>query len=306
MNWHTPTIDDLPVMQKCAVNNSLMGNNYSAVNSFLYSIKYSSQISITNNWIFEKYIVDGKEFYSFPHNIDGDNEGLADAIALLGDACCFRNFTAGEKELLMGSVPATFAVKEEDFIPAPQFGDYIYLTENLANLPGSKYSKKRNHINQFEKKYPDYHFEFLTQENLYKALEVEKKWLGESDSEDLLAEKKIIEKAFENFDQIADVCGMTGGIIFVRDEPIAFCLASTLSRDVTDIHFEKCIAPFDRDGAYAIINREFAKTIHTKYLNREEDLGIEGLRKAKLSYYPEMVLEKFILGNCLNSLKVPE
>ncbi len=306
MNWHTPTIDDIPVLQKCAVNNSLMGNNYSAVNTFLYSIKYNSQISITNNWIYEKYNVDGEEFYSFPHNIDGDNNGLAEAIVLLGDSCRFRNFTIWEKDLLMQLDSKTFAVNEEDCILAPQFGDYIYLTENLAALPGSKYSKKRNHINQFERKYPDYRFELLTTANLGQTLEVEEKWLGESDDPDLLVEKKIIEKAFENFEQLAVVCGMTGGLIFVQDEPIAFCLASNLSNDVTDIHFEKSIAPFDRDGAYAIINREFAKTIHTKYLNREEDLGIEGLRKAKLSYYPEMVLDKFILGNCLNSLKVPE
>ena len=86
---------------------------------------------------------------------------------------------------------------------------------------------------------------------------------------------------------------MTGGILFIVEEPAAFCLSSVLSPSVTDIHFEKCLSSYARDGGYAIINNEFAKTVSTKYINREEDLGIEGLRKAKRSYYPEIFLEKF-------------
>ena len=60
-----------------------------------------------------------------------------------------------------------------------------------------------------------------------------------------------------------------------------------------DVHFEKCLAGFDRDGGYTVINKEFSKRAKTEFLNREEDLGIEGLRKAKFSYYPEEVLEKY-------------
>ena len=86
---------------------------------------------------------------------------------------------------------------------------------------------------------------------------------------------------------------MTGGILFVSGKPVSFCIASILSRNVTDVHFEKCLSGFDRDGGYTVINNEFSKTVRTEYLNREEDLGIQGLQKAKLSYYPEMILEKF-------------
>ncbi len=110
---------------------------------------------------------------------------------------------------------------------------------------------------------------------------------------DLLIEQEIINYALDNFVFFARNAGMSGGVLFVGDEPVAFCIASTLSPFVMDVHFEKCIAPFATDGGYAVINNEFAKTIRTQYINREEDLGLEGLRKAKLSYYPEIVLGKF-------------
>lgn len=296
MDWYTPTLSHIEMLQKNAFNNSLMGNNYSALNCFLYNLKYNSQISITNNWIFEKYFVDGQTVFTFPHNIDGNYSDLKLALSsLMTEAdlkkqpCILRNITAEEKDSLLKIYPNA-KVKI-----ARELGDYIYLTENLSNLPGSKYSKKRNHINQFTKKYPDYRFENLSSANLDKALEIEEKWMAGSKDNDLLMELKIIQKAFENFTQLEKTCGLTGGIVFVQNQPIAFCLASRLSQEITDIHFEKCIEPYAHDGGYAIINKEFAKTVSTKFLNREEDLGIEGLRKAKLSYYPETVLDKFIV-----------
>lgn len=296
IDWHTPTLDDIAILQKCALNNSLLGNNYSAVNSFLYNLKYNSKLAIVDNWIFEEYIVEDGVVFTFPHNIDGDNTDLGLAIDILkkeseslNQPCVFRNITAVEKDMLVKINPSVLVTD------APELSDYIYLKDNLANLPGSRYSKKRNHVNQFVKKYPDYQFEVLTKANLDKAAEVEDIWLNDSDDEDLVMERKIIQKAFDNFNQLEKHCGLTGGIIYIQNQPVAFCLASRLSDEITDIHFEKCIEPFAHDGGYAIINKEFAGIVPTKYLNREEDLGIEGLRKAKLSYYPETVLDKFIV-----------
>jgi hypothetical protein len=164
-------------------------------------------------------------------------------------------------------------------------------------LTGKKYNRKRNHIKQFCKKYDNFSFSLLKRENIEAALEIEEKWLSENtigtQNEDLLKERQIIHNALEHFEYFTQHAGMTGGILFIDGEPAAFCLASILSPSVTDIHFEKCLSSFARDGGYAIINNEFAKTVSTKYINREEDLGIEGLRKSKLSYYPEIILAKF-------------
>lgn len=305
MNWHTLSLPELEILQKSAVNNGFFANNYGAVNSFLYEEKFHSQIDFKDGWVLERYESAGKYCFSFPHNIVGDSSKLSDMIAVLSDEAkslnsplIFHNVTLEEKEILCGIFP------DVKFTPTPESGDYIYLTEKLANLTGKKYSRKRNHIHQFESKYPDFSFEPLTLQNLDAAKEVEEKWFAENSEfasengtlSDLEFEKKIIFSVLENFDFFSKTCGASGGLLFIEGQPVAFCFASLLSQKITDIHFEKCISPYARDGGYAVINKEFAKTVQTEFINREEDLGIEGLRKAKLSYYPEMVLEKFCFG----------
>ena len=288
-------MEELELLQKTAVNNGVFANNYSAVNSIIYAKKYDSQIAVQDGWIFEKYYAGGDSTFAFPHRLDGKTDGVEVALSLLmseaeksGCPCVFRNITEEEKDLL--SKNFTPAKIEE----APDLSDYIYSKEDLAELPGSKYSKKRNHINQFRKKYSDFRLELITPQNFKTVCELEKKWFSESsESLDLQQEAEIICAALKNFEDFSRNAGMKGGILFADGEPAAFCLSSTLSPDVTDVHFEKCLSAFARDGGYAVINNEYAKTIETKYINREEDLGIEGLRKAKRSYYPELLLPKY-------------
>ena len=306
MDWHTATLKELSVLQKCALNNNFFANNYSAVNTILYSKKYKALIAIEDGWFFEKYCDEEKCIFSFPHNLEGDKSNIKAAIQELiksakqenkSNTCIFKNITSEEKDIINSLFEA---VKIE---ATPSYSDYIYLTENLSTLPGARYSKKRNHINQFKKKHPNVKFELLDEHNIMHAYEIEEKWLLENtlenqdtkkdDSQDLQQEQIIIQTALDNFEYFSKHADMKGGILFVETEPVAFCLSSTLSNSVTDIHFEKCLSPFAKDGGYAVINNEFAKTISTKYINREEDLGIEGLRKAKRSYYPEIFLEKF-------------
>lgn len=302
MDWRTPTLADAAILQECALNNNFFANNYGAVNSILYEKKFHSQISIEGEWIFEKFFEDEKACFSFPHNIHGKLDDAKKTVEALRKELCphckilaFENILASEKDILLELYP------EAKVTATPESGDYVYLTEKLATLAGKKLSRKRNHIHQFEKKYPEFSYEPLTMQNLSLVKEIEEKWLAENKAlaseagtlSDLEAEKEIISFALDNFDAFTKSCGMTGGILFVSGNPVAFCIASILSQKVMDVHFEKCLAGFDHDGGYTVINNEFSKTARTEFLNREEDLGIEGLRKAKLSYYPEQVLEKF-------------
>lgn len=302
MDWKTPTLADAEILQECALNNNFFANNYGAVNSILYEKKFHSQIAIEGEWIYEKFFEDEDAYFSFPHNIHGKLDDAKKAVEALRAELCphckilaFENILASEKDILLELYP------DAKVTATPESGDYIYLTEKLSTLAGKKLSRKRNHIHQFEKKYLDFSYEELTLQNLSLVKKIEEKWLDENRDfasasgilADLEAEKKIIFFALDNFEVFSKSCGMTGGILFVSGKPVAFCMASILSQKVMDVHFEKCLSGFDRDGGYTVINNEFSKTVGTEFLNREEDLGLEGLRKAKLSYFPEQVLEKF-------------
>lgn len=177
--------------------------------------------------------------------------------------------------------------------------DYLYLQQNLAQLQGQKYQKKKNHVLHFIKTYENnWNFLYFDKSNIDENIKkqiilIEEKWFQErngSSFSELIAERNIIHNAVENF----EVLNMSGGLLYINNEPVAMTLASPISASVLDINFEKSLAEPAKNGAYAAINQFFAQNCNSyEYLNREEDLGIPGLRKAKLSYKPDIILDKF-------------
>ena len=173
--------------------------------------------------------------------------------------------------------------------------DYVYDINDLADLKGRKYQKKRNHFNRFRDSFPYYTTEPLSAENVTAVTEMANQWyedrLWEDPQGDYHMERAALNKALAHYRAL----GMDGLVLRDGEQILAFTLGSPLKEDTFDIHFEK--ARQDVDGAYAVINCEFARYLRSKYpsllfLNREDDLGLEGLRKAKLSYYPHHLVEK--------------
>ena len=173
--------------------------------------------------------------------------------------------------------------------------DYVYDIHDLADLKGRKYQKKRNHFNRFRDSFPYYTAQPLTQELLPQVRQMVEQWYEdrqrEDPSGDYHMEKAAIRKALAHFEDL----GMEGLVILDAEQVLAMTLGSRLAEDTFDIHFEK--ARQDVQEAYPVINCEFARYLREKYpevkfLNREDDLGLEGLRKAKLSYYPHHLVEK--------------
>ena len=174
------------------------------------------------------------------------------------------------------------------FIEDTKSFDYLYLTENLAYLPGKKYHSKRNHISAFSKKF-NWHFECLSDTNIEFFKKCSNNWYstrGNMDST-LQIEKKGVDFLFDNYNEL----NVKGGGIFIDNKVVAFTLGTEINNEVFDICIEKALPEYI--DAYSVINCEFAKTITTKYINREDDMGIEGLRKAKMSYHPTMMIKKY-------------
>ena len=170
--------------------------------------------------------------------------------------------------------------------------EYVYAIDDLADLKGKKYQPKRNHINRFLLEYPDARILPLNDETLPDAEALANRWYQRrTDEEDAGMEHVALRRAFDHYKEL----GMVGLVMYVGEQVVAMTMGSFLSPDTVDVHFEK--ADTDFGGAYAVINRAFARHIRDKYpavkfLNREDDMGLEGLRKAKLSYHPHHMVEK--------------
>lgn len=205
---------------------------------------------------------------------------------------------AGSPLRLRGTLPDTREVLEKyypdifEYTEDRDYFDYIYLREDLAGLKGKNYQSKRNHVNKFKKEY-SYEYLPLTEDIMPACLQFEAEWCmrhGYIENENIKNERRALTYALRHYEEL----GLSGAVILVEGQIAAFTFGAPVTQDTFGVHFEK--ADIHTDGAYSIINQEFAAHLPEQYiyLNREEDLGIPGLRQAKLSYHPAILLEKCI------------
>ncbi len=289
LEFKKPEISDKEWANKCLAHANSMNCEYTFGNLFIWQKSYSTEICKYKDFLICKWNDDGTTTYSMPLG-EGDFTDAIDAIIdyakSLGETPVIYGITDGYLGLIQEAFTGKFTYKYDD-----GNNDYIYSTEKMASLSGKKYHGKRNHITNFKKNNPDWSFEKLSKDNIPECIELHSKWIEnkDPDDEDYSFEFEAVLSAFEHFDELDFV----GGLIRVNGEVIAYTLGEPqMSGHCFVSHFEK--APADVIGAYAIINQEFTKNclMEYEYVNREEDLGIEGLRKAKQSYHPEIWLEK--------------
>ncbi len=290
INFNRITLDKKEEYEKYLFDGNERGCEYSFANLYMWG-RQSAALVCDHLVLFSQY--NRRSVYPFPVG-NGDKKEAIDAIIEdskeRGIPCRFTGLTQREKNILEELYPNMFRFHcDRDFF------DYVYDINDLADLKGRKFHSKKNHFNRFAANYPDYCVEEINESNIDKARAMVDSWyadrLQESPNSDFQMEKVAIDKAFRHYKDL----GMEGLIMYNRDEVIAVTLGSFTSENTIDVHFEK--ARRDIDGGYAVINCEFAKHIHNKYpqikyLNREDDMGIEGLRKAKESYRPHHMVEK--------------
>ena len=292
IEFKTPQLSDrewvYPLMaaERCAASHCNFANLY------LWSRAFCQKIARLEG----RLLIEFCRGFAFPPG-EGPLAPALDALkaraAERGISLTLLNVTPCQKERLEAEFPGRFTFEED----RDSF-DYLYDIDRLADLGGKKLHAKRNHIHRFDDRFPDWMLEPITRDNLQECLDMEQRWAaarhGDAEGADILHEETVavIEALYQ-----MEALGMEGGLIRAEGAIVAFSLASRTTEDCFDVHFEKACG--DIQGAYTVINREMARMIRAnhpevRWLNREDDLGLEGLRKAKLSYYPDILLEKFI------------
>ena len=237
---------------------------------------------------------DRSSVYPFPLG-EGNIKPVLDAIIhdaqTRGIPCRLSSMTEAECNIVESLYPGQFR-----FHTDRDTFDYVYNIEDLATLRGKRFQSKRNFANRFRLQHPDCQTLPLNETTVEAAKELVAKWL-ESKQEadpllDTVLEQTALKRAFSRWEEL----GLEGLVLMENGQALAMTMGSILSPDTFDIHFEKALDGVD--GAYAAINQSFAQYLQEKYpqiryLNREDDLGIDGLRKAKLSYHPDHLVTKY-------------
>jgi len=196
----------------------------------------------------------------------------------------FRSVSGPFVELFRQSAPLFSLIPDRDT------ADYVYSAEDLITLKGRKFHAKRNHINQFSSQYA-FTYAPLTSEKAGDCMQLYMSWLQEKDVNEpgIMGEMKAIAFLLPNMERL----GVAGGCIYVGEKLVAFSLGEQVREDMAIIHIEKADPSYP--GLFTVINQQFAEHAWSKmrYINREEDMGIPGMRKAKESYQPVKMIEKF-------------
>ena len=286
-------ITDRDWIMRALEKSQFRGCEYTFGNNFVWRRAYNVEIAEYSGFYFARWGM-GKGKYKFSFPTGGCD--VSTGISLLKQYCAENDIPLlvyANKEIteqVCSLFPEASAHYNRDG------SDYIYLAEDLSELKGKKYHAKRNHLNRFYEN--DWSFERIDDTNIAECIAMNEQWCKENLSGcDLSLEEQkskedetcIVRCSFKYFDQL----GYTGALIRVRGEVQAFCFGEPSSDDTFVVHVEKALRTYQ--GAYTAINREFVRSLggRYKYINREEDTGSLNLRKAKLSYHPVFLEDKY-------------
>ena len=296
VTFESPRFEDHPWVQPLLAAEGSFGCEYNFTNIYLWSRAYPQKIARAGDRLLVR--IEGALGLSYLY--PAGSGPLVPALDLLAEDAAAQDkplvlvcVTEEQKAALEAACPGCFTFEEDR-----DGFDYLYDINRLADLPGKKLHAKRNHIRRFDERFPDWLLEEITPANVPECVELEHQWAairreeagedGDTVSEETIA---VIEALYH-----MDKLGLEGVLIRADGSPVAFSLGGFITPECFDVNFEKSFG--DIQGAYPAINREMARMIRArhpqvKWFNREDDMGLDGLRRAKQSYYPDLLLRKY-------------
>ena len=288
LSFRRITLQDKQIIDMKIKPLNIRACEYSFFSVYFWGKIWSSQIAFHNDFMFIK-VDDGRQTrFLFPCG-DGD---VREAVAQLAEYCscekiplCLYSVTDEQKSVLESAAEGRFSFAEKR-----DYFDYLYRSEDLISLAGKKYHKKRGHLNKFYS--DDWQFQKINEGNISDCFHILEKWKMQNEqpfSESLNREIQVLADVLSTFFSL----DFFGGILYSHGKPVAFSIGEAQTDDMCVVHFEKAL--LTADGAYAAVNQQFASEFCKSfaYINREDDAGVPGLRKAKLSYYPAEMVVKY-------------
>lgn len=292
LEFKKPELGDREMINRYFRMNRNRSCEYTFANLYLWSRHYKVQYTIVDDMLVFQYTEN--KYFTFPQ---GDRTKLKRVLDDLREWCKERNLefhltnvNAEQFALLEEVYPGEFTVEYYR-----DSADYVYETEKLIALSGKKYHGKKNHINKFMKLYPDWTYEKITADNVEECFQMALDWRRDNGCEED-PEKNAEMCVTLNSLRLMEELELVGGLIRAEGRVVAFSIGEPVCDDTMVVHIEKAYA--DVQGAYTIINQQFLlhEAAEYKYVNREEDMGDEGLRQAKESYRPVFLVEKGLVS----------
>ena len=296
IEWKTIGMEDKPIMEKYYAYEQRSCCEFTFSNNYLWAPFYDMEYALIEDMLV--FFIGGeKPSVGMPLARDeASEENLVKVMGILEEY-----FTAINKPFRLHLVTEDKFARLEELFPGRynveynrDQADYVYDMEKMISLAGKKLHGKRNHINKFKANHPDWRYEPLSQENMAACVEMAEEWKVKNlcdEKGDKHKEFCVTLRSLEEYDQL----GLKGGVLWAGGRVVAFTLGEELNRETFVVHIEKALA--EVQGAYPMINQQFLthEAAQYSYVNREEDMGAEGLRKAKLSYYPAFLQEKGVV-----------
>ncbi|BBF42661.1 hypothetical protein lbkm_1345 [Lachnospiraceae bacterium KM106-2] len=282
------TLEDIPVVRKYLQGLDNPACEFSVGNNLLWDDEDKLEFALIRDHLIYRTVEEEEVRYDIPcfkSNFKDVLKLLQSDAKKLGKNAVFAYLSKKMAEQIKAAYPSDYEI-----CCNRDHSDYIYNVEDMIGLKGKKYHKKKNHVNYFEKHY-NFTYEKITKENLSECLKMKEEWMAEYDdgSDTIQIESNAINLALNHYEDFQFV----GGLIRIDGVVRAFTVGERLTDDMFVTHFEK--ADESINGLYTIINQQFTEheLSNYKYVNREDDLGIEGLRQAKLSYHPVQIYDKY-------------